>query len=153
MRDPRRLGGEAGAIGMTGSFVTVLSTPKGDYIHFHSSADDAMKDADAQWYDLGPKERGRCSVIAAKVDPDSFGENGDFLEILWDSGSRVLSEWRGMKTVRMSGTSYTVAITEACRALGVERGDMVEITVRKVRCRRQPANSITARSAIPHFFE
>lgn len=39
--------------------------------------------------------------------------------------------WRGYKPVRMSGTSLTVSITEGCHALGISRGEYVEVKIRK----------------------
>ena len=42
-----------------------------------------------------------------------------------------VTEWTGTKKVGLSGTSLTVAITEACRILGLERGDVVEVTIRR----------------------
>lgn len=44
---------------------------------------------------------------------------------------RKVTEWRGFKRVSMSGTSFTVAITDACREMGIQRGDYVEVIIRK----------------------
>lgn len=43
-----------------------------------------------------------------------------------------LTEWRGTKKIVASGNSMAVNITEACRMMGLERGDPVEIVVRKL---------------------
>ncbi len=39
--------------------------------------------------------------------------------------------WRGYKPVRMSGSSMTVSITEGCHALGISRGEYVEVKIKK----------------------
>lgn len=57
---------------------------------------------------------------------------GDDMDILLSSAGCAAGEWTGTKPVRMSGTSYTVAITEGCRMLGVEPGQYVEVTIRKI---------------------
>ena len=54
-----------------------------------------------------------------------IGEDHDFDE------PEPVTEWTGTKKVGQSGTSLTVAITEASRTLGLERGDVVEVTIRK----------------------
>lgn len=38
----------------------------------------------------------------------------------------------GMKVIRVSGTSLTVSVTDLCRMLDLERGDIVEVTLRRV---------------------
>ncbi len=40
-------------------------------------------------------------------------------------------DWRGFKPVRMSGTSLMISVTEACKVLGIEPGEYVEVTIRK----------------------
>lgn len=55
---------------------------------------------------------------------DLFGEESD------ESEERI-TEWTGTKKIGIHGTSLTVAVTEACRMLGLERGDIVEVTVRR----------------------
>ncbi len=57
---------------------------------------------------------------------------GDDMDILLSAKGCGAGEWTGTKPVRMSGSSYTVAITEACRMLGVEPGQYVEVTIRKI---------------------
>ncbi len=42
------------------------------------------------------------------------------------------AEWHGTKPVRVSGTSKVVAITEACKALGLQSGEYVEVTIRRL---------------------
>ncbi len=57
---------------------------------------------------------------------------GDDLDVLMASRGCGAGEWTGTKPVRVSGTSWTVAITEGCRMLGVEPGQYVEVTIRKI---------------------
>ena len=42
-------------------------------------------------------------------------------------------EWTGTKKIGQQGTSLVLAVTEACRILGLEKGDTVEVTVRRKR--------------------
>lgn len=48
-----------------------------------------------------------------------------------DEPEERVTEWTGTKKVGLHGSSLTVAITEACRILGLERGDVVEVTIRR----------------------
>lgn len=57
---------------------------------------------------------------------------GDDMDVLMSSRGCGAGEWTGTKPVRVSGTSWTVAITEGCRMLGVEPGQYVEVTIRKI---------------------
>ncbi len=42
-----------------------------------------------------------------------------------------IPEWTGTKKIGLHGTSLSVAITEGCRILGLDRGDVVEVTIRR----------------------
>lgn len=42
-----------------------------------------------------------------------------------------IDEWTATKKIGLQGTSLSVAITEGCRILGLERGDIVEVTIRR----------------------
>ena len=42
-----------------------------------------------------------------------------------------IDEWTGTKRVSSQGNSLNVTVTDACRILGLERGDVVEVTIRR----------------------
>lgn len=80
--------------------------------------------------------------IKSHIDPQTLvainkgrpGTVPNLAEMLIDQDSDTeerIDEWTGTKKVGVSGTSMTVAITEACRILGLERGDVVEVTIRR----------------------
>ena len=82
--------------------------------------------------------------IRSHMDPQSLvainerrpGTVPNLAEMFVDQDSDAkerIDEWTGTKKVGVSGTSMTVAITEACRILGLERGDVVEVTIRRKR--------------------
>ena len=47
-----------------------------------------------------------------------------------DAEERI-DEWTGIKKIGLHGSSLTVAITEGCRLMGLGRGDVVEVTIRR----------------------
>ena len=48
-----------------------------------------------------------------------------------DEPEERVTEWTGTKKIGLHGSSLSVAITEACRILGLTKGDIVEVTVRR----------------------
>lgn len=48
-----------------------------------------------------------------------------------DESEERITEWTGTKKIGLHGSSLSVAITEACRILGLTKGDIVEVTVRR----------------------
>lgn len=62
----------------------------------------------------------------------SDGEADRMVEALKGIEGKTLSEWHGTKPVRVSGTSKVIAVTEACKALGVQDGEYVEVTIRRM---------------------
>lgn len=42
-----------------------------------------------------------------------------------------ISEWTGTKRISSQGNSLNLAVTDACRILGLRRGDVVEITIKR----------------------
>ena len=42
-----------------------------------------------------------------------------------------IPEWTGIKKIGLHGSSLTVAITEGCRLMGLGKGDVVEVTIRR----------------------
>lgn len=43
-----------------------------------------------------------------------------------------LTEWKGTKKIVVSGNSMSINVTEACRMMELERGDLVEVIVRRL---------------------
>lgn len=62
----------------------------------------------------------------------SDGEADRMVEALKGIEGKTLSEWHGTKPVRVSGTSKVIAVTEACRALGLRDGEYVEVTIKRL---------------------
>lgn len=57
-------------------------------------------------------------------------------EMLIDQDSDAeerIDEWSGTKRISSQGNSLNVSITEACRIMGLGRGDVVEVTIRRKR--------------------
>lgn len=68
------------------------------------------------------------------IDADEANDTLDYLKMMTvqkELESRIES-WTGIKVVRTTGKSLGVTITEGCRILGVDVGDYVEVTIRKV---------------------
>lgn len=40
-------------------------------------------------------------------------------------------EWTGTERISSQGNSLSVSITKACRLMGLGKGDVVEVTIRK----------------------
>ena len=62
------------------------------------------------------------------------GTGPNLAEMLIDQDSDAeerIDEWTGTKKIGLHGTSLSVAITEGCRLLGLDRGDVVEVTIRR----------------------
>lgn len=71
-------------------------------------------------------------VVINERRPGTVPNLGDlFIEEDSDETEEQVSEWTGTKKIGLHGSSLSVAITEACRILGLTKGDIVEVTVRR----------------------
>lgn len=90
--------------------------------------------AEYKWDHLTDREKAAYSEPGCyfMVIEGEISEGGDIGTIIRDfTEEERITEWTGTKKIGLSGTSLTVAITEACRILGLERGDIVEVTIRR----------------------
>ena len=63
---------------------------------------------------------------------DEANDTLDYLAMMTvEANMEPKDEWRGFKRVAASGTSLTIAVTDACRELGIQRGDYVEVIIKK----------------------
>ena len=71
-------------------------------------------------------------VVINERRPGTVPNLGDlFIEEDSDETEEQVSEWTGTKKIGLHGSSLSVAITEACRIMGLGRGDVVEVTIRR----------------------
>ncbi len=101
----------------------------GDILYF-DTAEEAVSAAETAWNHLSVGNRKTYLTTAGAVFmvADPFGiEIRDFIA----EGNSPKDEWRGFKKVSASGTSLTVAVTDACRELGIQRGEFVEVIIRR----------------------
>lgn len=64
--------------------------------------------------------------------PGTVPNLGDlFISENSDESEERITEWTGTKKIGLHGSSLSVAITEACRILGLMKGDIVEVTIRR----------------------
>ena len=42
-----------------------------------------------------------------------------------------ITEWTGTERISSQGNSLSVSITKACRLMGLGKGDVVEVTIRR----------------------
>ena len=80
--------------------------------------------------------------IRSHMDPQSLvainerrpGTVPNLAEMLIDQDSDTeerIDAWTGIKKIGLHGSSLTVAITEGCRLMGLGKGDVVEVTIRR----------------------
>lgn len=97
---------------------------------------EAIDAAEYKWDHLTDREKAEYSKPGCyfMVIEGEISEDGEFGAIVRDfTEEERIDEWTGTKKVGVSGTSMTVAITEACRIMGLGRGDVVEVTIRRKR--------------------
>lgn len=100
---------------------------------------EAIDAADDTWYHLTKREKAEYSKPGCyfMVIEGGISEDGDFGTIIRDFTEEEeedrIDEWTGTKMISSQGNSLSVSITEACRIMGLGRGDVVEVTIRRKR--------------------
>ncbi len=116
---------------------------------YFATAQEAIEHAKAAWAEYiaeTPRSARRADIYAGKIHGRSIvGEDGstvydwDEIHILWDpklgdgAPEYIPAEATVTTTVARQGNSLVVTITEQARLLGIERGDAVEVTIRRAR--------------------
>ena len=97
---------------------------------------EAIDAADDTWYHLTDREKAEYSkpgcyfmVIEGRISED--GEFGTIVRDFTEEEEERIDEWTGIKKIGLHGSSLTVAITEGCRLMGLGKGDVVEVTIRR----------------------
>lgn len=68
----------------------------------------------------------------AEIEERTPGTVPNIGELFIDEEPEPLTEWKGTKKIGASGNSLSLNVTEACRMMGLERGDAVEVIIRRV---------------------
>lgn len=100
---------------------------------------EAIDAADDTWYHLTKREKAEYSKPGCyfMVIEGGISEDGDFGNVVRDfteeeeEKEERIEEWTGTKRISSQGNSLNLAITDACRILGLGRGDVVEITIKR----------------------
>lgn len=98
---------------------------------------EAIDAADDTWYHLTKREKAEYSKPGCyfMVIEGGISEGGDFGTIIRDFTEEEeedrIDEWSGTKRISSQGNSLSVSITEACRIMGLRKGDVVEVTIRR----------------------
>ena len=99
---------------------------------------EAIDAADDTWYHLTKREKAEYSKPGCyfMVIEGGISEDGDFGTIIRDfteeeEEEERIDEWTGTKRISSQGNSLNLAVTDACRILGLRRGDVVEITIKR----------------------
>lgn len=116
---------------------------------YFATAQEAIEHAKTAWAEYiaeTPRSARRADIYAGKIHGRTIvGEDGstvydwDEIHVLWDPklGGDVPqytpAEATVTTTVARQGNSLVVTITEQARLLGIERGDAVEVTIRRAR--------------------
>ncbi len=95
---------------------------------YHIDRPHAYDAAESAWDDMDPKARMHSEV--------RYGMVWSCSEDLLSGWERIAQDWTDAvtctKTIRRSGNALTVAITEEVRLMGLEAGDVVEVTIKKL---------------------
>lgn len=115
---------------------------------YFATAQEAIEHAKAAWAEYiaeTPRSARRADIYAGKIHGRTLvGEDGspvydwDEIHVLWDPKldgrpADIPAEATVTTTVARQGNSLVVFITEQARLLGIERGDAVEVTIRRAR--------------------
>lgn len=98
---------------------------------------EAIDAADDTWYHLTKRERAEYSKPGCyfMVIEGGISEDGDIGNVVRDfteeEEEERIDEWTGTKRISSQGNSLNLAVTDACRILGLGRGDVVEITIKR----------------------
>lgn len=111
----------------------IINTPCGlRYIDVPDYQEETLWDAVAKYDDANNTDLGDRlnidDIVAAGQESSAYSCSP--LSFPEDFGEPV-TEWTGTKKIGLHGSSLSVAITEACRILGLEKGDVVEVTIRR----------------------
>lgn len=116
---------------------------------YFATPQEAVEHAKAAWAQYvaeTPRSARRADIYAGKIHGRSIvGEDGstvydwDEIHILWDpklgdgAPEYIPAEATRTGTVARQGNSLVVVITDQARILGLQRGDAVEVTIRRAR--------------------
>jgi Cu/Ag efflux protein CusF len=116
---------------------------------YFATPQEAIEHAKAAWAEYiaeTPRSARRADIYAGKIHGRTLvGEDGspvydwDEIHVLWDpklgeeAPEYIPAEATVKTTVARQGNSLVVLITEQARLLGIERGDAVEVTIRRAR--------------------
>lgn len=96
---------------------------------------EAIDAADDAWYHLTKREKAEYSKPGSffMVIEGAISEGGDIGNVVRDftEEEERIDEWTGTKRISSQGNSLNVTVTDACRILGLGKGDVVEITIRR----------------------
>lgn len=92
--------------------------------------------AEYKWDHLTDREKAEYSKPGCyfMVIEGEISEGGDFGTIIRDftePEEERINEWTGTERISSQGNSLSVTITKACKIMGLGRGDVVEVTIRR----------------------
>lgn len=124
-------------------YVVVVELPGGQEIQkYHGQRDGALRAAKAEWakFDEDTRATTSCDVYMAEVMSYTTDADGvdtlDEIRILWDA--RDAEKLRRPDTitfqrrVSQQGSSLVIVATQELRDMEIERGDLVEVTIRRI---------------------
>lgn len=101
-----------------------------------STLKEAEDAAEVKWDHLTDKEKAAYSkpgcyflVIEGEISED--GEIGTIIRDFTEPEEERINEWTGTERISSQGNSLSVTITKACKIMGLGRGDVVEVTIRR----------------------
>lgn len=95
--------------------------------------EEAVREAEIRWAHLTAAERRKFSAPGCYFGVGTVFANGD-IDLVLDLTSeeeRTIGDWSGTVKVTTTGNSVILKITDAARAMGLERGDYVDVTIRR----------------------
>lgn len=96
---------------------------------------EAMDEAEIAWDHLTDREKVAysgpgCYFMVIEGEISEGGDIGTIIRDFTEPEERI-TEWTGTERISSQGNSLSVSITKACRLMGLDKGDVVEVTIRR----------------------
>ncbi|MDO5853475.1 MAG: hypothetical protein Q4Q62_05380, partial [Thermoplasmata archaeon] len=109
-----------------------------EWVTYHGTQGEANGDAMSQWLHLTPRERKRRHVHVGYNEDLCFHLDGSYYvpDGCWDSDELpeedTVDEVTTIAKISSGGSSLQLNLTRELKALGLDRGDRVEVTLRRI---------------------
>lgn len=103
--------------------------------HLFATEEEARKWARSEWDHLTASEKRKNKIVFGRLDLEDFDEDGNWTQWIHDDRTFPGGEVDRVEATRKigrAGNSLIVSITKEAQMMGLDRGDLVKITLEKI---------------------